>query len=315
MTAQPTDPGPTGPQDGDLTREQRQAIMLEEQERLHADRAHFVERHLNSPRWRRAVRTVALLYGVMGAAAGGLLAVNSNNASTEVAALSQDALGVLLGAGAGLVIVAMLASLVRPYLLQRLRRSNLVVQRERLQDELTQPDEFFTNLVRINFKFIEEYYAQTRAQADKSFILSAIAMLVSLALIVTGVILVYRQGTPTEAQKWAAAIAAISGMLGQSIAAVFFYLYNNTVAKMGEYHQKLVLTQNLGLALRIMQDLPEGEQRTTAQLRLIESLTTDINSFLTSTRGPGRQRGAKAARATPAERGNGARHRRRVPDA
>ncbi len=62
-------------------------------------------------------------------------------------------------------------------------------------------------------------------------------------------------------------------------AAVFFYLYNQTVLKMGEYHQKLVLTQNIGIALKITESLPE-EGRAKAQQLLVEQLTFDINAHL-----------------------------------
>jgi hypothetical protein len=50
---------------------------------------------------------------------------------------------------------------------------------------------------------------------------------------------------------------------------------------MGEYHQKLVLTQNISLALKISEELPSAEQ-VTARSKLIDYLSKDINLFLTA---------------------------------
>jgi hypothetical protein len=79
----------------------------------------------------------------------------------------------------------------------------------------------------------------------------------------------------------AGTVSAAAGILGQFISAVFFYLYNQTVAKMADYHRKLVFTQNIGLALKISDGLPV-EEKTRAQLALIETLSKDINQYLGS---------------------------------
>jgi hypothetical protein len=81
--------------------------------------------------------------------------------------------------------------------------------------------------------------------------------------------------------KEAGYVATASGTLGEFIAAVFFYLYNRTITKMGEYHQKLVLTQNVSLALKISEELPEAEQ-VASRTKLIDYLSKDINLFLTA---------------------------------
>jgi hypothetical protein len=84
-----------------------------------------------------------------------------------------------------------------------------------------------------------------------------------------------------QTAKDAGYVATAAGTLGEFIAAVFFYLYNRTITKMGEYHQKLVLTQNVSLALKISDELPSAEQ-TTARTKLIDYLSKDINVFLTA---------------------------------
>lgn len=136
-------------------------------------------------------------------------------------------------------------------------------------------EDFVTNLVRIIFKYIDAYYLQTRLQADKSFTFSVFAAVTSLLLIIAGISFSF------FGQIESAAVAAGAGILGEFISMVFFYLYNQTVAKMADYHRKLVFTQNIGLALKISDGLP-AEEKTRAQLGLIETLSTNINQYLST---------------------------------
>jgi hypothetical protein len=160
-------------------------------------------------------------------------------------------------------------------MLRRLQVAKIEARTENLQEDLEQ--NFFTNLVKINFNYIDKYYLQTQTQADKSFLLCAVAASVSFLLILGGIVLLFVRPNAKEAGY----IATASGTLGEFIAAVFFYLYNRTITKMGEYHQKLVLTQNICLALKISEELPSAEQ-VTARSKLIDYLSKDINWFLTA---------------------------------
>jgi hypothetical protein len=141
-----------------------------------------------------------------------------------------------------------------------------------LQEQLEKGD-FFTTLIRINFRYIDKYYLQTQVQADKSFYLSAAAAIVSLIMILAGIGMMFLGKTNP------AILTAASGVLGEFVASVFFFLYNRTVLEMSKYHQKLVLTQNISLALKMAEQLPDPE-KATAQLTLIECLSRDINMYL-----------------------------------
>ena len=48
---------------------------------------------------------------------------------------------------------------------------------------------------------------------------------------------------------------------------------------MSDYHQKLVLTQNVSLALKIAEDLPEKE-KCEAKLKLVDYLSKDVNPLI-----------------------------------
>jgi len=149
--------------------------------------------------------------------------------------------------------------------------SSMSKESDSLQDDLDK--NFFITLVKINFKYIDKYYLQTQVQADKSFKLCVGAAVTGLAIIVSGLIMLYFDKTEVGN------IAASAGVLGEFIASVFFYLYNKTVSKMADYHQKLVLTQNISLALKVADELPEKE-KAEAKLKLVDYLSKDVNSLL-----------------------------------
>jgi len=167
--------------------------------------------------------------------------------------------------------------LVRRFLYRIVHRQvqtlNLTERAEALQEELEK--DFFTNLVRINFKYLDKYYLQTQEQGDKSFLLSGAAAVVGLLIIIAGITLMFFDKTDP------AYLTTAAGVLSEFIAAVFFYLYNRTVMSMSQYHQKLVITQNIALALKITNDLPQ-EERVRSQLVLVEALTKDVNHLLSS---------------------------------
>jgi hypothetical protein len=167
-----------------------------------------------------------------------------------------------------------MVAVLRIFMRARIAQGKIAVRTEELQEKLD--ENFFTNLVKINFKYIDKYYLQTQVQANKSFLLSCFAALVSFGVVIAGIVLIYRN----QNQETAGYVAAGAGCLGQFVSAIFFYLYNETITKMAQYHQKLVLTQNIGLALKITEDL-QGESKTQAQIKLIETLTFDINRYLT----------------------------------
>lgn len=142
---------------------------------------------------------------------------------------------------------------------------------KKLQDNLE--DDFVTNLVKLNLKYIDQYYEQTQAHANKSFLLSLVVAVLGFAIIGIGIFMVFQGKTEP------AYVTTAGGVISEFIAAVFFYLYNRTVIKMSEYHRKLVLTQNVSLALKISETLPK-EEKVKAQQELVSRLSQDINAHL-----------------------------------
>lgn len=137
----------------------------------------------------------------------------------------------------------------------------------------TLEEDFFNKLIKINFKYLDAYYSQTHSQANKSFSLSLLAAVIGFIVIISGVVLMYFDKTSPGY------VTAGAGVLSEFIAAVFFYLYNKTILKMGEYHHKLVITQNVSLALKISDDLPDAE-KVEIKKELINQLSNNVNEHL-----------------------------------
>jgi phosphate/sulfate permease len=185
-------------------------------------------------------------------------------------------LSIVIGCALGCFILGTVVSVNKSKVKAALRSINLELVRlgaEELQKTIE--NDFFSHLVRINFKYLDQYYLQTEKQADKSFNLSCIAAIVGFAVLVGGIVTMFVANTIS------AYITTASGVLSEFIAAVFFYLYNRTISKMSQYHQKLVLTQNINLALRLTKDMNE-EAKNKAYEKLIDRLTIDINKYLTT---------------------------------
>lgn len=101
-------------------------------------------------------------------------------------------------------------------------------------------------------------------------------MLVSLfgaVLIMAGIVAMFQGFTEP------ATVTSASGIITEFISAVFFYLYNKTVAGMSNYHNKLVMAQNISIALAAADSLPEDRQAE-AKAVIIKELTKNINDLL-----------------------------------
>lgn len=153
----------------------------------------------------------------------------------------------------------------------RLQAEILDIDNEKLKSELG--NDFFANLIKMNFGHIDKYYSQTHSQAKKSFFLACTAAIIGFIIVIMGITLMY------IGKIAPAYLTTGAGVISEFIAAVFYYLYNKTVLKMSLYHQKLVVTQNITLALKIT-DTMDKEAKDKAQYLLVDRLTADINQYL-----------------------------------
>ncbi len=135
--------------------------------------------------------------------------------------------------------------------------------------------DFFSNLVTINFKYIDKYYAQTQRQANKSFAFAVAAGVAGFLVICVGIFMLYTDPTKSNSSYFTTS----SGILVEFISSVFFFLYNRTIVKMSQYHQKPVITQNISLALKTAEQIKSDMDLVMKDI--IDKLMTDVNKHLT----------------------------------
>ena len=152
-----------------------------------------------------------------------------------------------------------------------IRRKLIDCETVTLQDALSDTDPY-NDLVKLNYKYLDQYYLQTREQTQRGFIATMVVSLFGALLIGAGVIAIFLGATDS------AYVTSASGIVTEFISAVFFYLYNKTVSSMRNYHNKLVMAQNISIALAAADSLPE-EKRTEAKMKIIDELIKNLNEY------------------------------------
>lgn len=173
-----------------------------------------------------------------------------------------------------IVILSLIMVLLLYILKDDLKNKEKIVDKlniKGLTDKLE--EDFINNLIKINIHQLTSYNNQTKSQANKSFIIASITSLIGFGIVCFGIWFVYLN--KLQPGYFTAGI----GVMIEFIAGVIFYLYNKTVVKMGEYHKKLVLTQNIGLALKATDDF-ECTKKMEVRTKIIEELLKDVNQYL-----------------------------------
>lgn len=132
-------------------------------------------------------------------------------------------------------------------------------------------DEVFENSLKLSYKYLDQYYYQTREQAQKGFVVTVCVAIFGAMLIFSGIIAMFIGKIEPSY------LTCASGLITEFIAAIFFYLYNKTVSSMSKYHNKLVFSQNISIALKVADSLPNEEQFKTKNI-IVSELLKDINS-------------------------------------
>lgn len=136
-------------------------------------------------------------------------------------------------------------------------------------------DDIYQNMIKISYKYLDEYYLQTRQQAQNGFVVTMLVSVLGAVIVIIGIgAMLFGKTTP-------AYVTTASGVITEFIAAVFFYLYNKTISSMSDYHNKLVLSQNISIALKIAESI-SGEEGEKAKAHIAEELMKDINMHIHS---------------------------------
>lgn len=156
-------------------------------------------------------------------------------------------------------------------------------QRELVEEEIdnissNEEEDLLKNSLQMSYKYLDQYYLQTREQAQKGFFVTITVSICGAIIIGIGIIAMF------VGKGNAAYVTTASGVITEFIAAVFFYLYNKTIQSMGAYHNKLVLSQNIAIALKISDSLND-DIKDEAKKNIIEELIKDINNHINLVRG------------------------------
>lgn len=134
-------------------------------------------------------------------------------------------------------------------------------------------EDIFENSIKMSYKYLDQYYSQTKEQAQKGFWATMFVAALGAILIAGGIIAMYFGAADSSY------VTCGAGVITEFISAVFFYLYNRTVSSMGSYHNKLVLSHNVSIALKVAESLP-AEDQAKAKNQIISELLKDVNSHM-----------------------------------
>ena len=169
------------------------------------------------------------------------------------------------------ILVAIYAYLMFELQENQIRRKMLEYEAEDIKEEVQ--EDVFENSIKMSYKYLDQYYLQTREQAQKGFFVTACVSIFGAVLLGIGIVAMFFEKTEPSY------VTCASGVITEFIAAIFFYLYNKTIVSMSKYHNKLVLSQNISIALKVADTLP-SDDKTKSKNKIIEELLKDINSYL-----------------------------------
>jgi Na+/H+ antiporter NhaC len=140
---------------------------------------------------------------------------------------------------------------------------NQTVSRMRLEEKLygsrvdekslhNSNEEYFSKLVEINIENLSAYYEQVKTHANKSFVAALLMSILGFVIILVGLIISFGSDNNKEL---VVIISVGSGIITESISALFFYLYTKTVHQMKDYHDGLLYVQNILLSLKLIEGI------------------------------------------------------------
>ncbi len=133
-------------------------------------------------------------------------------------------------------------------------------------------DDIYKYVLLINVSSLEGYVAQTRLQAEQSFVLTKNVSIAGFVLIGVGVAYaVYITGSG-EGTLSAAYLSSALGIVTEFISGVLFFLYTRTLQQINRFHDKLIANQQMALSLLSTGSISDDEQRDRTRMELAREL-------------------------------------------
>lgn len=123
----------------------------------------------------------------------------------------------------------------------------------------------FDALVGININNLEEYYELVRKSNQRSFRASLLMSVLGVMLLFGGIMYMYL----SPGENRISYIATFSGIVAEVISGLLFYLYNQTVIQLKDYHSSLIDVQNILLAFKLIDELKDEEHKALIMKQMI----------------------------------------------
>lgn len=191
---------------------------------------------------------------------------NLSNTITISGVIYSGFISILFG-----IVIAIYTVMILEINESKLQQKILEFEAENIQDKVQ--DDVFENSIKMSYKYLDQYYLQTKEQAQKGFFITVCVSIFGAILIGVGIVAMFLQ------KMQPSYVTCASGVITEFIAAIFFYLYNKTVISMSKYHNKLVLSHNISIALKVAETLPD-EHKTLNKNLIIKELLKDVNTYL-----------------------------------
>ena len=156
---------------------------------------------------------------------------------------------------------------------EEIKLESIIDQYERQFIQKDVDEDIYESSLKMSYKYLDQYYLQTREQAGKGFFITLSVAIGGAIIICVGIIAMFLGVTEP------AYLTTACGVITEFIASIFFYLYNKTVQSMGDYHNKLVLSQNVAIALKISESI-DGPEKNSVKSEMIKELLKDVNQHI-----------------------------------
>lgn len=132
-------------------------------------------------------------------------------------------------------------------------------------------DELVKTVIENTEKNLGNYYNTVHDHTMKSFQTArwvAVAGFVLIGIGMLSAIISPERGTSVTV------LSGVAGVATEFISAIFFYLYNRTVRQMKDYHESLLVVQNILLSLKLVSDVEDPARKAQMLETLLHFLVT-----------------------------------------
>lgn len=105
---------------------------------------------------------------------------------------------------------------------------------------------------------LEAYFDRNLIQVNLVFWFAVLVMAVGFAFVLAGIVFAWRQGGVGGPNGYVSVVAAGSGIITQFIGATFLVIYRSTMAQASGFMTVLERINNVGMAVQVLDALPEG---------------------------------------------------------